>query len=296
MKLLVSICNKSRAERAKLPGVFLFEVDPECSKARPVALEHPRLMPAKGITGLAHYDGGTLAVMQGTAQVALLGPRYEVKTVWNVPQLKHAHSIVVAGRKFYIASTGNDSVVEVDPAVGNKVYWRHNGKEEDTIHLNSLVYCGGELYATAFGPKKGLLWSTASGGYLTNLHSGCTVVTPLYHPHSACSPKGEFYFCESSHMSVGRQNGQRLAVNLGYTRGLVMTDSHLYVGISKGRTESVSTGQKVGNAAAPREKASRCAVLIYRRDRDHLEKSKLTGQVCLARYGEEIYDILPAAA
>jgi hypothetical protein len=94
-------------------------------------------------------------------------------------------------------------------------------------------------------------------------------------------------------MAVGRANGQRLAVNLGYTRGLVVTDTHLYVGISKGRTESVSTGQKVGNSAVPRLKASRCALLTYRHNQSNLEQSELVGQVCLQDYGDEIYDILP---
>ncbi|HXG08902.1 MAG TPA: DUF4915 domain-containing protein [Gemmataceae bacterium] len=293
MKFLVSICNKNRAEGARLPGVFLFEVDPENPRPRPVPLEHPRLLPAKGITGLAHYGDGILAVMQGAAQLALLTRKYEVKAVWNLPLLKHAHSIAVAGRKAYIASTGNDSVVEFDPAEGSRVYWRHNRGEEDTIHLNSLVYRDGALYATAFGPKKGLLWSSASGGYLANLDSGHTVISPLYHPHSACALNGEFYFCESSRMAVGRENGQRLAVGLGYTRGLVVTEARLYVGISKGRTESVSTGQKVSNTAVPRLKASRCAVLIYRHNKSDLGKSELLGQVCLEEYGEEIYDILP---
>ena len=229
MKLLVSICNKGRAPAAKLPGVFLFEVDAAQGRARPIALEHRGLLPAKGVTGLAHYDGGILAVMQGAAQLVLLDGKYRVQRVWNVPQLKHAHSIAVAGRKAYVASTGNDSVVEFDPASGGKVHWRHNGDETDTIHLNSLVYRAGQLYATAFGAKQGLLWSTATQGYLVNLEVGCAIVAPLYHPHSACAHQGEFYFCESSHMAVGRQNGERLAVNLGYTRGLVVTDTHLYV-------------------------------------------------------------------
>src|SRR5262249_32699144 len=161
MKLLVSICNKNRAPEAKLPGVFLFEVDTAQARVRPIALEHRGLLPAKGITGLAHYDDGILAVMQGAAQLVLLGPRYAVRAVWNVPQLKHAHSIAVAGSKAYIASTGNDAVVEFDPASGGKVHWRHSDHEEDTIHLNSLVYHDGQLHATAFGPKQGLPWGTA---------------------------------------------------------------------------------------------------------------------------------------
>jgi hypothetical protein len=295
MKLLASICNKNRAQGAKLPGVYLFEIDPDRQEARPVVLEHPRLQPVKGITGLAHFDGGILAVLQGAGQLALLDHDYRVRALWIVPALKHGHSISVAGGKAYIASTGNDSVVEFDPRAGGKVCWRDNSRGDDTIHLNSVVHAGGELYATAFGPKADGLWSSAKNGYLIHIASGRKIVFPLFHPHTALAPAGEFFFCESSRMAVGRQNGERLAVNLGYTRGLVLTETRLHVGISKGRTESVSTGQKVENASVPRVKASRCAVLSYQRHAD-LSKSELLSQVCLQDYGDEIYDLLPLAA
>jgi hypothetical protein len=282
VRLLASICNQ-KAEPVKLPGVFLFEIDTERREVTPVPLEDHRLTACVGVTGLTRYGDDLLAVVQSLVEpttLVQLTPRYQIKNVWPLALAKDAHSITVAGRKIYLASTGTDAVVEFDPAAGEQVFWRDNDFGDDTIHLNSVLWCHGCLYATAFGKKKGETWATADAGYLLNLTAGRVVVEPIAHPHSITtlfsSRRDGLYFCESTRQAVCREDGQRLQTGSGFTRGLVVTSAHVYVGISKHR----------GSLTDP------CGVRIYERN-GALPDSRLVGTVSLSDYGQEIYDLLP---
>ena len=204
---------------------------------------------------------------------------YRVKNVWPLALVQDAHSVSVARGKVYIASSGTDSVVEFEPGAAEKVLWRDNDFGEDTIHVNSVLWFQGCLYATAFGKKTGERWSSATEGYLLNLSTGQVVAEPIAHPHSATvsSAREGIYWCESTHQTVCREDGQRLQTGSGFTRGLIVTATHLYVGISKHR----------GALTDP------CGIRIYERRGDELKTSRLIASIDLSQYGQEIYDLLP---
>src|SRR5207244_1450590 len=148
----------------------------------PVPLRDPRLDSCVGITGLARQGDYLLAMLQSLTEpctLVRLSANYQVKNVWPLALVQDAHSITVAREMIYLASTGTDSVVGVEPGRGEQVFWRANDFGEDTIHLNSVLCFQGCLYATAFGEKKGERWSTATEGYLLNLSTGRTVVAPI---------------------------------------------------------------------------------------------------------------------
>lgn len=283
MRFLVSICNQ-RAEPVRLPGTYLFEIDGNSRAVTPVPLSDPRLDACVGITGLARHGDDLLAMAQSFTEPCTLvrfSTDYRVKDVWPLALVKDAHSVTVARGKVYIASTGTDSVVEFEPRVCEEVFWRDNDFGEDTIHLNSVLWFQGCLYATAFGKKQGERWSSATEGYLLNLSTGRVIAEPIAHPHSATvslsSAREGIYYCASTHQTVCREDGQILPTGSGFTRGLIVTATHLYVGISKHR----------GASSDP------CGVRIYERRGDDIGASRLTASIDLSQYGQEIYDLLP---
>jgi hypothetical protein len=283
VRFLVSICNQ-RAEPVSLPGTYLFEIDSERQTVTPAPLRDSRLESCVGITGLARVGDDLLAMVQSLTEPCMLvrfTTDYRVLNVWPLALVQDAHSLTVARGKTYIASTGTDSIVEFEPGSGEKVFWRDNDFGEDTIHLNSVLWAHGCLYATAFGNRQGERWHTATEGYLLNLTTGGVVVEPIAHPHSATvslsSNKDGIYYCESTHQTVCREDGQRLATGSGFTRGLIVTATHLYVGISKHR----------GALTDP------CGVRIYERRSGALADSRLSASISLSEYGQEIYDLLP---
>jgi len=291
-KLLVSICNRSSAVGLTPSEVFVFEVDPDSLRVSPVTLDNSAIHDSNGITGLAHYRDGIVGVVQSTpVRLLHFSYHYEVKDVWTLNIAKDAHSITVLDSKIYVASTANNSVIRFDPDSGEELIWTANKIHEDTIHLNSLVWHNGDLYIAAFGEKRGDLWSTADKGYVLNLTTGQTALTSLYHPHSVFSTNEGIYCCDSSRMAIAREDGQRLVIGRGYTRGLVVTPTRLYCGVSKGRKTSKSTGM-INNPADPGIKTGHCAVLIYDRKNKDLERSKFISEVNLDEYSDEIYDII----
>ena len=294
MKFLISICNKKKSKQTQLKDVFLFEVSTENWQITPIKLDHLDITSANGITGLVHYQEGIVASIQtNPLKLVYLDKHYNIKNIWTLVKVKDCHSIAVKHQKIYLASCGTDTILEFSPDSGSeKVFWKHGLGEKDIIHLNSLIWHQGELYCTAFGEKKGKLWSSASRGYLMNVFSETVILDHLYHPHSITSTSEGLFVCDSSRMAVRCSDGQKLVIGQGYIRGLCLISDYIIVGVSKGRMISRSTGKVIGNPADPGEIAGDCKVLIFKRRGKRLEGCELIQKIDLKQYGEEIYDII----
>jgi hypothetical protein len=244
--------------------------------------------------GLARDGDDLLAVTQGaSAALIRLSRHYQVKDVRPLDLVRDAHSLAVKDGIAYIASSGNDAVVAFDPRRGAHIFWHDNPSGRDTIHLNSVLWNAGNLYATAFGRKKSADWRSAEDGYLRNLTTGRVASAPLNHPHSACVIPGAehegIYFCESQRMAVGREDGERLHVGTTYTRGLVATRTHFYVGFSRSRL----TSRSMPPPESPRAWIpGDCGVRIYQRGHGPLSASRPVATITLEEYGQEVYDLL----
>jgi len=291
MKLLVSLCNKI-VEPIGPP--FLLEVDTVSEEITPIFLDDSRVPPPLGFSGLCPYREGFLAALQTEPTTLLqLSREYQVENVWTLTRVKDARSLAVFEDKIYLVSTGNDAIVEFAPDSEERIFWRANHEGKDSIHLNSLAWHEGNLYATAFGKKKGDSWSSADAGFLQNLTTGTCLCEALMHPHSLLVADDGFYFCRSRHMSVGKPDGQDLEIGVGYTRGLCVSGEYIWVGVSRGRASSKSLGKVVENPQDSGLLTGLCGVVMYRRNADDLSKSELIGAFWLEDYRTEIYDILP---
>ena len=107
----------------------------------------------------------------------------------------------------------------------------------DAWHLNCITTDGDAVYATAFGmfdDARG--WSRdvgAATGVLLELPSGNVVLKGLTQPHSPRRVDGSWIVCNSGNADItayddGRRVVQR-RVLAGYTRGLAIDDTYLYV-------------------------------------------------------------------
>lgn len=297
MKILVSFCNQAEPA-AGLPRVVLAVVDDETSRVEPYFLVDRRLPEIGGVTGLAHFGDDLLLVTQSEPFCLVhLTRKLQIKDVWPLSLVRDAHSISVHERRVYIASTGTDAIVAFDFERGESVYWRANAEGRHTIHLNSVLWHCGELYATSFGVKRGDLWRSAQDGCLVKVESGQVVLPFLYHPHSAVSGSegrnNQIYCCESWNQAVRREDGQKLHVGTGYTRGLALTATDLYVGVSTGRLTSRSTGVAVANLDQPEWAESMCGLMVYEFAPGRgLSESRLKKTINLEQYSLEIYDLL----
>jgi hypothetical protein len=208
----------------------------------------------------------------------------------ELPSVKDGHSILVSGNHIYIVSTGTDEVLRYtlgenevrDPLV----FWRASNSGTDTHHVNSIMEINSEIFVSAFGPKEGALWSTATNGYVHNITSDTRVKDGIYHPHSLSQTKGILYYCDSSRKSLCSLEGSQFKVD-GYARGIAwLSDEWVCVGSSIGRQVSKSTGL-IANPADPGKVSGRSKVSI-----GNIKNQKVIAEFDLSRFGPEIYDIL----
>jgi hypothetical protein len=283
MQLLVSLCNEVRDGQ-------LCQYDAGTGDVCRVELCHPDIPPHVGATGLAAFEDGFLTALQSEpATLVSFNRQFEVRNVWQLRLTKDAHSIVVRDGAAYIASAATNAVVCFTRHGGEQVYWTADAAEP-RFHLNSLAWHQGDLYVTGCRPRRDRLRG-AEAGWVMNLRSGRVVLSPLHHPHSLLSAGDGLLLCESRYQAVVGGNGDRLAVGNGYTRGLALTAEHLYVGVSRGRTKSRSTGLPLDNPQQSGVPTGWCGVHCYRRQ-GPLSQSRLAWSVPLGEDVSEVYDIL----
>jgi hypothetical protein len=109
----------------------------------------------------------------------------------------------------------------------------------------------------------------------------------VYHPHSFLVDRGEVWTCESKTNKLRSLKGKELFISSSsYLRGLAANEECFYVGSSKRRVISESTGKPVRGVGT--ERRGTCA--LYRLDR---KTGKLETLVDFSQERNEIYDILP---
>jgi acetolactate synthase-1/2/3 large subunit len=198
-------------------------------------------------TGLDVADGELIRCLLGSwerhdpADVVAYDSRGVLRYV-RVDAAHDAHDVLWHDDAYAIASTMTNSILWVSPGGAVQRRWVAPG-DRDAWHLNSLVLADGELYASAFGrfaTHRG--WNapgaSAGAGIVFHVESGRDVVTGLDCPHDPRPLDGGWLVCDSKPGELVLAEGaarRRLALG-GWTRGLAVSDEHLYVGVSPQRS------------------------------------------------------------
>jgi hypothetical protein len=288
--------------RARTPGAPVWlRVDRESREVSVVRLPEP----FRGAT-VAHGAVVEGEVLYGVLQapeslVSIFHTGDYWLTAWDTKSLDYlggnkldlcvdVHSICYWDGALLAVSTGTDEVVrlELDGArvVGSQVAWRPEtaAPREDRHHLNSIATDGRDLFVSGFGRREGSLWSTAKNGFVENVTKGERVEEGLQHPHSLAWLRGRMVCCESRTRSV-RWSGCEPVRLGGYTRGLCVSEGTIWVGLSRGRLRSKSTGM-LNNWGSPGGAGGRCGLVAL--DGDLRQKAF----VDLTAYGDEVYEVV----
>jgi hypothetical protein len=188
----------------------------------------------------------------------------------------NAHSVVEWNGSWFVAATGADAVVAVDPGTRrSSIAWRHPRGGADNFHVNSLFVHGDELCATAMGVHR-RSWSDSRDGLAWGLVSGDVLLAPIYHPHSARSVDGSVVACESM---LGRVVSTAIGtrdVPIGYVRGIDIGDADAAIATSRGRRAPIG----------------RCTLQYFERAGSRLDQLRPTGRVDLSHVGREVFDVI----
>ena len=296
MHIMISFCNVRMPAR---PILGLLNID----SSEFCILQPPSELPqCSGITGLAASERYVYAVVQTRPTSGLLIFDHSALTILNYYTFRLAvdvHSIWVSGELLYAVSTGTDEVIELEmrdaEVISEAVFWRPEPQAQraDIHHLNAVFRWRGDLLVSGFGKKREHRWNSARDGFIVNISKSEKLFSGIYHPHSLFVFGNNVAYCESSEMAVCLAGKTRISRQLaGYTRGLCIAGNKLFVGTSKGRKVSKSTGE-MNNPTVSSVPTGRCAITRLSCDSLEIENS-----IDLDTYGTsvEIYDLLPLQA
>jgi hypothetical protein len=289
--LLVSFCNVKDRSKLVLAAVNLRVEEPPEVRWIKIKGKTPR-----GATGMCYWNGLVCVVHQQLGAgvppgFVLLDPDQGFKEVGagTLPLRSDPHAVCARDGGLYFALSGKDSIYRatLDERSGKweeAPYWVFPGSsgEADERHLNGLDFVDGKLCVSGFGRKEGEMWPSARSGFIYNVDKGEYVAQGIYHPHSLMDDSGTLWVCESPNRRVWSGDGEEYDFPPGYIRGLAVEDECLYVGSSKSRVISKSTGRP-----NPQEYSGVCCV--YRIDRSSGEFEVL---VDFSEARNEIFELL----
>lgn len=270
--LLVTFCNVRDESK---PVVATIDLRGEAPGVGWVELKGDKFV--RGATGLCFWNDLICVAHQGAPGTphgfVLLDPEAGFRRVYEgtLPQPAGVHSVCSRGDDLYFVASRRDSVYRatLDRRSGEwscSLYWTFpdSSGEADENHLNAVECVDGDIYVSGFGKKEADQWPSATRGFVHNIDSGEYLMEDVYHPHSLLEDSGALWTCESARNRLLSNNGEAHEFPPGYIRGLAISEDHFYVGSSKRRKISESTG--VVNRRSPGEFEGTCC--IYRLGRE----------------------------
>jgi len=292
--ILASFCNLQSLTTCPLLCLQVAENNKDITSYAPVSLGYEDL--TISATGLTSSNGRIYCLFASrlnnfyvaVLQENNLAPLY----CQELPEVRDGHSILVIDDRLYVVSTGTDEVICYDIKENgfdhSRVVWKASDAKADTHHINSIVEKDGAILVSAFGPKTGKLWATASNGYIYNITANVPVIDNLNHPHSLSVRNDVIYYCDSQKKSFSAANQNNSIFDLnGYTRGVSwLSNGLICLATSIGRRISKST-RFIANPADPGELAGECSLTL-----GDISKKTVIKKIDLSWFGPEIYDLL----
>ena len=151
------------------------------------------------------------------------------------------HDVIWVGGYCYVVGTAGNEIIQLSRTGLEVQRWVFPG-EIDSRHINCLASWKGRIVFSAFGDfseHRGYKKETVGAGFVQDLVSGERLISGLSQPHSLC-PVGDRLFLansEKSEIIEFSANGSMLRSKEmdGYTRGILVHENVIYVGLSCSR-------------------------------------------------------------
>jgi len=288
-QLLISFCFTSP------PGYALAKFDTDSEALEWVKLDQPGL-PVYGGMGICPRGDGYIVIFHAVREmhsISCIGELDHDLRLCRMAELKlvsDGHSVIEHDGALLVVSSGTNQVIRVDWPAGGEPEERVYFELEpgfDTLHMNSLRQHQGKLYLSMFGPRTNGSWRNATQGQVICLDDRAASAQGIHHPHGLFAIGDELLCVGSMSGSVRHVAGPARAAFPkldGYLRGVACDAHNMYVGTSRIRDRSKSSGDKVSpSSAMPR--GIGCGLHIL--ERETLQPRWLD----LSPFAAEIYDI-----
>ncbi|WP_206956678.1 tetratricopeptide repeat protein [Trinickia acidisoli] len=289
-QLLISFCFTSP------PGHALAKLDVDSERLEWIDLAHPDFL-IDGAMGISRYRDGYVVVFHATRDarpVNCIGEfdgMLSLKRLAPLPSVHDGHSVIEHDGALLVVSSGTNQVIRVDwpdgAAPRERVFFEID-PGDDTLHMNSLQTFDGKLFLSMFGNRGSSSWRDAANGRVVRLDDGVTVAEGLHHPHGLFVDDGSLLCLASATGDIRRVGGAARGASAkleGYLRGIASDARFVYVGTSRLRNRSKSTGKKQGVPLV--ETGVGCGLHL-------VDKAAGTSRwLDLSPFASEIYDVFP---
>jgi hypothetical protein len=291
--LLVSFPNQLTSK-----GHSLIAIDFAKEKAFWIELKNFVSDIGGGVSGICNIPGFIAICTQSVAPaiVILNHNTLDVVFVFELKHVKDPHSMVFNKGYLYIASTGTNEIYRIKvngcKLKNEERFWQYPDVKYDIdeVHLNGITISNDRIIATAFGKKNNSSWD--ANGLVFYPDTGEVLMENLSQPHTPLCKDKLFVFTESviGKVYILEQKDNFswcIKINFsisGYTRGIIIYDNDLYIGISSLRKVSKSRGLILSN----KKEIIRTSIL-----RVNIKDPTIRKTYDISAFSNEIYDIIP---
>lgn len=213
-------------------------------------------------TGMTVSPDGTrlarLTWADGRSDLAelLVSDRSGLLNYRRLDDVGEPHSLLWVGDELHVVSTASNSVVVVDESGRTKRTWHATGavSRGDRWHLNSLAHVDRRILVTAFGTFGEIrAWARpgalSGAGVVLDLATREVVLSGFAAPHDPTWLGDGWVICNSFTGEVLRldPHGRQIASAQlgGWTRGVLVDDGLVYVGVSAPRLANPATRARI---------------------------------------------------
>ena len=288
MKLLISHCN---TERVELFGLSFHDL--ESQTAFWVDLRGAELDPQVdvGFTGLCRGPDAIYVGVQSVhgGKILVLDEELTYRETLRLQLAEDIHSLDLVENCLYVTSTRSNTLVCFDlESREETVFWQN----PRYIHLNDVKFHRGDCYVLSQdSPGEG----KNTGGTVTRLKDGTTIVTGLDQPHSMWFEGDRLLVLSSRKGDVKRVDLNTLECTQvahldGYVRGLWCDGKQMYVATSAERIHSRKQGPAVSfvDDMDAYMDGQQCESTLYTMEFD----GRLLAANPLSTLNFEVYDLL----
>jgi len=194
---------------------------------------------AHGSTGL-FYESGKFLHSTQPQSIRLIDITNSANTFCS-PALHDIHDVIFYEGHIFAVATSSNEIIKLTTHGELIERWRLPG-EADSSHVNSIALWNDRLVFSAFGDfrtHRGYKGFTSRSGFVKDLITGKTLISDLSEPHSLAPNGPNLFLANSREKQIIEFSEDGSVIRLkqldAYTRGILITDSAIYVGLSKSR-------------------------------------------------------------
>lgn len=157
------------------------------------------------------------------------------------PSLGDIHDVLAVGDRFYVVGTRGNAIAELSGDGEVLGRWVQGG-QDDSCHVNCLALWQGRVIFSAFGDfeaTRGYKAGSRGTGYVQDLLSAKRLIGGLSQPHSLTAVGPNLVLANSEENEIVEYDPDGGAIRRkalgGYTRGILIANGILYVGLSAPR-------------------------------------------------------------